>query len=71
MLKTVHARFLFHLATFHALSENVSLTQYIVISTVIDWAVVEMIFGVLTCLGIDRRLIQVHHVVDALRDTTI
>lgn len=65
MLKTVHARFLFHLATFHALSENVSLTQYIVIG-VIDWAVIEMIFGVLTRLGIDRGLIQVHHVVDAL-----
>lgn len=66
MLKTMHARFLFHLATFHTLSENVSLTQYIVISTVIDWAVVEMIFGVLTRLGIDRGLIKVHHVVDAL-----
>ena len=66
MLKTVHARFLLHLATFHALRENVSLAQYIVIGTVIDWAVIEMIFGVLTSLGIDRGLIQVHHVVDTL-----
>ena len=66
MLKAMHAGFLLHLTSFYALSKNVSLTQYIVISTVIDWAVVEMIFGVLTCLGIDRGLIQVHHVVDAL-----
>jgi hypothetical protein len=69
MLKTVHARLLLHLATFHALSENISLTQYVVVGgrgAVIDWAVVKVIFGMLACLGIDRRLIEVHHVVDAM-----
>jgi hypothetical protein len=69
MLKTMHTRLLLHLATFHALSENISLTQYV--GAVIDWAVVKMIFGMLACLGIDRRLIEIHHVVDAVWDTTI
>jgi hypothetical protein len=68
MLKTMHARLLLHLATFHALSENISLTQYVVVGgrAVIDWAVVKVIFGMLACLGIDRRLIEIHHVVDAV-----
>jgi hypothetical protein len=68
MLKTVHARLLLHLATFHTLSENISLTQYVVVGgrAVIHRAVVKMIFGMLACLGIDRRLIEVHHVVDAV-----
>jgi hypothetical protein len=69
MLKTVHTRLLLHLATFHTLSENISLTQYVVVGgrgAVIDRAVVKVIFGMLACLGIDRRLVEVHHVVDAM-----
>jgi hypothetical protein len=69
MLKTMHTRLLLHLATFHTLSENISLTQYVVVGgrgAVIDRAVVKVIFGMLACLGIDRRLIEVHHVVDAM-----
>jgi hypothetical protein len=69
MLKTMHTRLLLHLATFHTLSENISLTQYVVVGgrgAVIDRAVVKVIFGMLACLGIDRRLIEIHHVVDAV-----
>jgi hypothetical protein len=44
MLKTMHARFLLHLTSFHALSKNISLTQYVVAGSMIDRAVVKMIF---------------------------
>jgi hypothetical protein len=70
MLETMHAGFLLHLPAFHTLSENIGLTQNVIVGMV-DWAVVEMIFGVLARLGIDWGLIQVHHVVDALWDTTV
>jgi hypothetical protein len=69
MLKTVHTRLLLHLPAFHTLSENISLTQYVVVGgrgAVIHWAVVKVVFGMLACLGIDRRLIEIHHVVDAV-----
>lgn len=72
MLQAMHTGLLLHLATnrpsFHPLGKNVSLTQHIVVS-VVHRSIIEVILRMLAHLGVDRGLVKIHHVVNALRDT--
>ena len=54
MLETVHAGFLFHIASFsHPLSEDIGLTQHIMISILVYRSIVILILGVSSHLRVN------------------